>query len=202
MLKWQASKFTLLNGLLYRRSFSYPLLRCVGSADADYILREIHEGICEDHLGGRSLAQKALRQGYYWLTMRKDAAELVLKCDGCQRHAHIQRQPSSPLSPLSAPWPFAQWGMDILGPFPPASGQRKFLLVTIDYFTKWTEAEALAKITEDSQILLMEIHYLSLRTVAHYRHRQQSTVQQRHAQSFLRRTQHPPPIHLSWSSII
>ena len=52
------------------------------------------------------------------------------------------------LSQLSAPWPFAQWGMDLLGPFPPASGQRKFLIVAIDYFTKWVEAEPLARITE------------------------------------------------------
>ena len=45
-------------------------------------------------------------------------------------------------------WPFAQWGVDILGPFPPASDQRKFIVVAIDYFTKWVEAEPLAQITE------------------------------------------------------
>ncbi|KAJ8475585.1 hypothetical protein OPV22_019312 [Ensete ventricosum] len=45
-------------------------------------------------------------------------------------------------------WSFAQWGMDLLGPFPPASGQRRFLIVGVDYFTKWLEAEPLASITE------------------------------------------------------
>ena len=80
--------------------------------------------------------------------MKEDAADLVRKCDSCQRHANIQRQPASELSQLSAPWPFAQWGMDILGPFPPASGQRKFLVVAVNYFTKWVEAEPLARIAE------------------------------------------------------
>nr|KYP70755.1 Pol polyprotein [Cajanus cajan] len=47
-------------------------------------------------------------------------------------------------------WPFSQWGMDILGPFPPAKGQLKFLLVAIDYFTKWIEACPLAKITTEN----------------------------------------------------
>jgi len=49
---------------------------------------------------------------------------------------------------MTAPWPFAQWGLDIIGPFPTAISQLKFLVVGIDYFTKWVEAEALATITE------------------------------------------------------
>jgi len=44
------------------------------------------------------------------------------------------------------PWPFAKWGIDILGPFPLGRGQTKFMIVAVDYFTKWIEAEALTKI--------------------------------------------------------
>ena len=80
--------------------------------------------------------------------MKKDAAELVRRCESCQKYANIQHQPASQIAPIVAPWPFAQWGVDILGPFPPASGQRKFIVVAIDYFTKWVEAEPLAQITE------------------------------------------------------
>ena len=80
--------------------------------------------------------------------MEEDAQNLVQRCDRCQRHSNIQRSPAVPLTPLSAPWPFSQWGIDIVGPFPLATGGRKFLLVAIDYFTKWIEAEPLAKITE------------------------------------------------------
>ena len=51
---------------------------------------------------------------------------------------------------MMASWPFAQWRLDIIGPFPIAIQQLKFLVVDIDYFTKWVEAEALATITEKS----------------------------------------------------
>ena len=125
-----------------------PLLKYLRPFEADFTLWEVHEGVCESHLGARSLSHKLLRQGYYWPTMYHDSIEYVRRCDRCQRYANIQRQPASELTPLSAPWPFAQWGMDILGPFLMASGPRMFLLVAIDYFTKWVEAEPLVKITE------------------------------------------------------
>ena len=79
--------------------------------------------------------------------MIADAKAFVRKCDRCQKHAPIVRQPPELLTSINSPIPFAMWGMDILGPFPMASGQRKFLIVAIDYFTKWVEAKALAKIT-------------------------------------------------------
>ena len=52
------------------------------------------------------------------------------------------------LNPFSSPWPFAQWGLDIVGPLPKAIGNKKYLLVDTDYFTKWVEAEALANIKD------------------------------------------------------
>ncbi|GAU18799.1 hypothetical protein TSUD_80880 [Trifolium subterraneum] len=66
------------------------------------------------HLGGRSLARKALRAGYYWPTMQQDAKEHVKKCDKCQRHGDMHLAPPHELKSLSSPWPFAWWGMDIL----------------------------------------------------------------------------------------
>ena len=80
--------------------------------------------------------------------MQKDAEAYVRACDKCQRFSNIIRQPTEKLTPLTAPWPFAQWGLDIMGPFPTAVRQLKFLVVGIDYFIKWVEAEALATITE------------------------------------------------------
>ncbi|KAK3013837.1 hypothetical protein RJ639_009483 [Escallonia herrerae] len=115
---------------------------------SDYALREVHEGICGQHLGGRALAHKVLRQGYYWPTMHRDALDYTKKCDACQRFSSIPRQSPSPLSSLSSPIPFAMWGMDIMGPFPSATAQRRFVIVAVDYFTKWVEAEALATISE------------------------------------------------------
>ena len=57
-------------------------------------------------------------------------------------------QPAGHLNPISSLWPFVQWGLDILGPFPRATGNQRFVLVSVDYFTKWAEAEALANIRD------------------------------------------------------
>ena len=80
--------------------------------------------------------------------MQKDAAEYVRRCEQCQKHAPLIHQPAGRLNPVSSPWPFAQWRLDILDPFPRATGNRRFVLVAVDYFTKWAEAEALANIRD------------------------------------------------------
>ena len=80
--------------------------------------------------------------------MQKDAADLVQKYDQCQGFANVQRLLSSQLSIISAPWPFNQWRVDILSPFPPTSGQIRFIIMAVNYFTKWVEAELLAQIME------------------------------------------------------
>ena len=80
--------------------------------------------------------------------MLKDAQVYVKTCDKCQRFSNFIRQPSKELTPMTAPLPFTQWELDIMSPFPTGVRQLKFLVVGIDYFTKWVEAEALATITE------------------------------------------------------
>ena len=77
-----------------------------------------------------------------------DAKEFVKKCDKCQRFGNIQRIPSEKLMIIASLWLFAQWGLDIVGPLPQVKRQVKFLLLAIDYFTKWVETEALSTITE------------------------------------------------------
>ena len=111
-------------------------------------MREVHEGICGNHSGSRSLVHKLIRAEYYWPTMQKDAQAYVKACNRCQKFSNVIRQPTKELTPMTAPWPFAQWGMDIMGPFPITIQQLKFLIVGIDYFTKRVEAEALATIIE------------------------------------------------------
>ena len=80
--------------------------------------------------------------------MQVDTRELVKKCDKCQRFRNVQRLLVEKLTTIASPWPFAQWGIDIIGPLPWGKGQVKFLLVVIDYFTKWVEVEALSTITK------------------------------------------------------
>ena len=126
---------------MYKRGFSRPYLRCLSHGEVDYVMREVHEGICGNHSGARSLVHKLIRAGYYWPTMLRDAQSYVKACDKCQRFSNLIRRPFEELSPMTAPWPFTQWGLDIMGPFPTALRQLKFLVVGIDYFTKWVEAE-------------------------------------------------------------
>ena len=132
---------------LYKRGFFTPILKCIAGKDADYVLREVHEGVCRNHIGARALAGKVLRQRYYWPTMLRDATDLVRKCKIFQEHAQISHLPSESLTSVTSPWPFQQWGLDILGPLPIGKGQCKFIIVAVDYFTKWAEAESLATIT-------------------------------------------------------
>ena len=134
-LRIKSTRYVLMDEMLYKRDFSQPYLRCLALDEANYVLREVHEETCGNHSGARSLAHKIVRVGYYWPTIQADAKAYVKVCDQCQRFSNVPRQPSEYLTPMMAPWPFAQWGLDILDPFPTRTRQMKFLVVGIDYFT-------------------------------------------------------------------
>ncbi|GKC43481.1 reverse transcriptase domain-containing protein [Tanacetum coccineum] len=99
------------------------------------------------HAGPRSVVAKALRLGYYWPTMHTDARKLIRECNSCQVHRPVPRNPQQKLTPITSPWTFYKWGIDIAGPFPEGPGKVKFLIVAIDYFTKWIEVKPVATIT-------------------------------------------------------
>jgi hypothetical protein len=122
-LKALASKYVLRGEALCKRGYSMPLLRCLNSVESTKVLREIHEGLCENHSAGRSLALKALRQGYFWPTIQRDAYDWARKCDKCQRFSNVPRQPPSPLGSIVVPCTFAKWGVDIIGKLPKAPRQ-------------------------------------------------------------------------------
>ena len=80
--------------------------------------------------------------------MQKEALEYVKKCNQCQRFAPNIHQPGGVLNLLSSLWSFAQWSLDIVGPFPKTAGNKRYLLVNTDYFTKWVETEPLGNIRD------------------------------------------------------
>ena len=106
----KAGRFTVLNGTLYKRGFTLPLLKYVSPEEGNYILQEIHEGVCGSHSRSRVLAHKAVKVGFYWPNMSKDLVPMVLDCDKCQRFTNITKQPPMELSSISSPWLFSQWG--------------------------------------------------------------------------------------------
>ena len=102
-IRVQVARFTLIEEHLYKRFFTGPYLRCLNHSEAQYILAELHEGVCGNHPGGQSLAHRAHSQGYYWPTMKRDESAYVKKCDKCQRHAPIPHAQSETLKPISSP---------------------------------------------------------------------------------------------------
>ncbi|XP_017416537.1 uncharacterized protein LOC108327331 [Vigna angularis] len=139
--------FLCIGDDLYKRGYTTPLLKCLSAEEADYVLLELHNGICGLHSRKRTLRARILRAPYYWLTIDHHCETFVKKCISCQAHDNNFRVPPEELHGIISPWSFAQWGMDIVRPLPIGKAQSKFLLVAIDYFTKWIDAEALAVIS-------------------------------------------------------
>ncbi|KAK0588271.1 hypothetical protein LWI29_037037 [Acer saccharum] len=102
-LKYRATRYSVLNGELYKRGYSRALQRCVGPEEAEGILRSIHSGNCGNHAGGVSLAHKTLRQGFYWPTLFADAKRVAARCEACQKIANNIRQPPELLQSITSP---------------------------------------------------------------------------------------------------
>nr|XP_025703596.1 uncharacterized protein LOC112805422 [Arachis hypogaea] len=122
-LRREAAKYAIIQGQLFKKGLNQPLLKCLHPDQTNYVLREVHEGCCVHHIGGKALARKLIRAGYYWPSMMADSKEFVRKCAKCQENANFHRAPASKLSLLTSSRPFAQWGVDLLGPFPVGPGQ-------------------------------------------------------------------------------
>ncbi|XP_022891750.1 uncharacterized protein LOC111406590 [Olea europaea var. sylvestris] len=141
-IRAKASTYCIIRGVLFRRSLILPYLRCLKPSESLQALTEVHEGICENHQGARALAYKLIRYGYYWPTIKKDAAEYVKRCDKYQRFGNAIHAPAEELTSIHYSAPFEQWGVDFLGPFPMARRQLKFVVVAVEYFTKTSHKTA------------------------------------------------------------
>ena len=137
----RSKAYTIINNELYKRSVSGAFQRCVSPEEGRKILHEIHSGDCGHHASSRSLVAKAFRHGFFWLTALADAEQIVRVCDGCQRYARQDHMPAQALRTIPITWPFAVWGFDMVGPFRRSSNGKTHLLVMVDKFTKWIEAE-------------------------------------------------------------
>jgi hypothetical protein len=139
--------YVMIEGELYKHGVCSPLLKCLSRTEGIKLMKEIHAGLCGSHIGSRPLLGKQLRHGFYWSKAASDAAELVQKCEGCQKCARDQKQPSSLTQLIQPTWLLQRWGLDLLGPLPPAQGNLKYVVVAVEYFSKWIEAKPLATIT-------------------------------------------------------
>jgi hypothetical protein len=146
----QRSKaFVVLQEKLYKRSITGVLQQCVTPQEGQEILRDIHVGVCGHHASSRSIAAKAFHAGFYWLTAIEDAKDIVRKCEACQHFTSRPHAPAAELQPIPLSWPFAQWGLDMVGKLHKSwPGGHVYMLVAVNKFTKWVEAALV--ITQDS----------------------------------------------------
>jgi transposase InsO family protein len=155
-----AKSFPLVGGELYKRAALGVLQHYVPILPGRQLLQDIHAGICGHHAAPRTLVGNAFRQGFYWPSAVADASEIVRTCEGCQFYARRSNLPVHVLQTIPVTWPFAVWGLDIVGPLRKAHGGYTHLLVTIDKFSKWLEVRPITNLrAEEAVTFLTDIVY-------------------------------------------
>nr|GEZ14275.1 reverse transcriptase domain-containing protein [Tanacetum cinerariifolium] len=124
--------------------------RCVHGKEALDILEACHNGPTGGHHGANLTAKKIFDSGFFWPTIYKDAHEFVKNCGSCQRQGKISQRDEMPQNSIQVCKIFDVWGIDFMGPFPSSRG-KKYILVAINYFSKWVEAKALP--TNDARVV-------------------------------------------------
>ncbi|KAL5560543.1 hypothetical protein UlMin_036754 [Ulmus minor] len=136
---------------LYKHCADQIIRRCVPEEEMESILRHCHSREVGGHFGGTKTAAKVLQSGFYWPSLFKDAFKFVSMCDDCQRSGNISRRHEMPLNNILIIDLFDVWGIDFMGPFP-SSYSNKYILVGVDYVSKWVEAVALP--TNDARVVI------------------------------------------------
>ena len=124
----QRSKaYKVHEGELYKKSTTGVLQRCISEEEGQNLLAEIHAGLGGHHAAARALVSKAFHTGFYWPMARADAQDLVQRCVGCQLFANQSHMPPTALQTIPITWPFAVWGLDMVGPIKDGTDRKKIL---------------------------------------------------------------------------
>ncbi|GJX89279.1 reverse transcriptase domain-containing protein [Tanacetum coccineum] len=135
---------------LFRICVDQVIRRCVYGQEAIDILTACHNGPTGGHHGANYTAKKVFDSGFYWPTIYRDAHDLVTRCDACQRQGKISQRDEMPQNAIQVCEIFDIWGIDFMGPFPSSRGN-KYILMAVDYLSKWVEAKALP--TNDARVV-------------------------------------------------
>ncbi|GKA92174.1 reverse transcriptase domain-containing protein [Tanacetum coccineum] len=134
--------------------------RCISGPETRTILDQCHHGPTGGHYGPNITAKKVLDLGFYWPTIIKEAYTLVCLCEACQKTGIISKHDDMPLNNIQVCEIFDMWGIDFMGPFP-KSYKFEYILVAVDYVSKWAEAQALP--TNDARVVVTFIKKLFCR---------------------------------------
>ncbi|KAK4854138.1 hypothetical protein QYF36_019483 [Acer negundo] len=130
--------------LLFRICSDGLIRRCVPDEEMRDILMHCHSKECGGHFKAIRTSRKVLQSGFYWPTIFQDARNFVEACDRCQRTGNISKRDEMPLNMMLEMELFDVWGIDLMGPFPSSNGNQ-YILVAVDYVSKWVEAIATPK---------------------------------------------------------
>ena len=136
---------------LYKYCPDQIIRRCVPEFEKQNILNHCHSLACGGHFRATKTAAKVLQSGFFWPSLFKDSYNFVVACDRCQRMGNISRRNQMPLKNILEVELFDVWGIDFMGPFP-SSFLNKYILVAVDYVSKWVEAVAVP--TNDARVVL------------------------------------------------
>ncbi|GKF80114.1 reverse transcriptase domain-containing protein, partial [Tanacetum coccineum] len=159
--KWTPERrkrfFSQVRNYLWDEPYTFRLCpdnvirRCVAGINILEILTHCHSGPTRGHHSASVIGRKVYEAGFYWPSIFKDAKDYVMKYDACQKSGNISSQNKMPQNNIQICEVFDVWGLDFMGPFPDSRGN-KYILVAVDYMSKWVEAQVLP--TNDARVVV------------------------------------------------
>ncbi|MCO5605822.1 hypothetical protein L7F22_060006 [Adiantum nelumboides] len=143
----KASSYLFLEGALYQRGKNQVCRRIPTVEEIPSILEGLHEEACGGHFAQELTAKKILLSGYVWPSLHIDVQHWCKSCHNCQVNGnkHLLHDPRQL---VLANGPFEKWGIDAMGPLPRTKNGKLYILVAIDYMTRWVEAQSVTRVNE------------------------------------------------------